>query len=136
MDLKDAYRIVPIHPHDHQLLGISRRGEIYINHFLPFGLRSAPKIFTADVDALAWAFCDRGIQHQLHYLDDFLFLGRPGSAEVSHCLSDVLKLLRDLGFPVALHEIKGPSTTVTFLGIVIDTQLLQLRLPAEKLHRL
>ena len=63
MDLKDAYRMVPVHPHDQHLLGISWQGSIYVDRCLPFGLRSAPKIFTAVVDALAWALFCRGITH-------------------------------------------------------------------------
>ena len=39
VDLKDAYRIVPIHPHDHNLLAVSWRGQAHIDRFLPFGLR-------------------------------------------------------------------------------------------------
>ncbi len=40
------------------------------------------------------------------------------------------------GIPVATHKTEGPSTTVTFLGILIDTDQFQLRLPVEKLARL
>lgn len=54
LDLKDAYRIVPVHPADYDLLGIHWRGNTYINRALPFGLRSAPKIFNADADFINW----------------------------------------------------------------------------------
>lgn len=47
IDLKDAYRMVPVHPDDHHLLGISWGGSVYIDRCLPFGLRSALKIFSA-----------------------------------------------------------------------------------------
>ena len=44
---------------------------------LLLGLRSAPKIFNAVADFLAWVlYCD-GIPFVLHYLDDFLLLGAP-----------------------------------------------------------
>jgi hypothetical protein len=42
LDLKEAYRIVPVHPQDYHLLGISWRGQVYLDRALPFGLRSAP----------------------------------------------------------------------------------------------
>ena len=58
MDLKKAYRMVPVHPDDHALLGIRWDSEVYIDTALPFGLRSAPKIFLAVADALAWALKD------------------------------------------------------------------------------
>ena len=76
IDLKDAYRIVPVHPGDHHLLGIAWQGCTYIDRCLPFGLRSAPKLFSAVSDALAWAFMCAGIHGQVHYLDDFLLFWR------------------------------------------------------------
>ena len=41
-----------------------------------------------------------------------------------------------LGFPVAPHKVEGPSTSITFLGIEVDSCRFELRLPAEKLSRL
>ena len=38
MDLKDAYRVVPIHPDDQHVLGISWEGGVYVDRSLPFGL--------------------------------------------------------------------------------------------------
>ena len=37
-DLKDAYRVVPIHPADQHLLGISWESGVYVDCSLPFGL--------------------------------------------------------------------------------------------------
>ena len=136
LDLKDAYRMVPIHPNDQHLLAITWRGMTYIDRALPFGLRSAPKIFTAVADALAWALHCSGIDYQLHYLDDFLLLGRAGTTEGATVLSSALGVLQHLGVPVASQKIEGPSTTLTFLGILIDTRALELRLPEDKLLRL
>ena len=84
LDMKDAYCIVPLHPQDHHLL------EISWERTLPFGLRSALKIFSVVTDMIAWALQCAGVQHQLHYLDDFLFMGAPawyeGSSQTSvHC---------------------------------------------------
>ena len=73
-DLQDAYRIVPVHPAHHHRLEIVWEGRTYVDRCLPFGLRSAPKIFSAISDALAWIFASFGLVSQVHYLDDFLFL--------------------------------------------------------------
>ena len=62
MYLKDAYRMVPIHPHDQHLLAMVWGGNIFVDRCLPFGLRSAPKIFTAVADALAWVLYSWGIR--------------------------------------------------------------------------
>ena len=46
MDLKSAYRMVPVHPEDRKLLRMQWKDHVYIDTCLPFGLRSAPRIFT------------------------------------------------------------------------------------------
>ena len=61
VDLESAYRHIPIHPEDHHLLGISWEGRIYVDRALPFGLRSAPKIFSAVADMMVWALHMAGI---------------------------------------------------------------------------
>ena len=45
LDLKEAYRAVPVHPSDQRLLAVQWEGATYIDKALPFGLRSAPKLF-------------------------------------------------------------------------------------------
>ena len=54
LDIKDAYRIVPVHPDDWPLLGMRWKGQYYVDTTLSFGFRSAPKLFTALADALVW----------------------------------------------------------------------------------
>lgn len=49
---------------------------------LPFGLRSAPKIFNAVANALAWHLQSEGIPHIHHYLDDFIIVAPPSFATV------------------------------------------------------
>ena len=41
---------------------------------LPFGLRSAPRIFTAIADVLEWRAKFEGIPTIMHYLEDFLII--------------------------------------------------------------
>lgn len=47
LDIKSAYRIIPVHPDDRLLLGMKWKGQLFIDTALPFSLRSAPKIFNA-----------------------------------------------------------------------------------------
>ena len=68
LDIKSAYRTVPVvHPDDRGLLAMSWEGCWYIDTMLPFGLRSAPKIFYALADALEWVLSQWGIESVLHY---------------------------------------------------------------------
>ena len=136
LDLKSAYRMVPVHKDDQHLLGITWNGVTYIDQALPFGLRSAPIIFTAIADGLAWAMLKEGISEVVHYLDDFFFCGPASSSACETALNTAVPLCERLGFPVAPDKVVGPSTTLTFLGIELDTIKQELRLPAEKLSRL
>ena len=61
LDIQSAYRIIPVHPSDRKLLGMSWRGQLFVDSVLPFGLRSAPIIFTAVVDALQWVLESKGV---------------------------------------------------------------------------
>ena len=133
VDLKSAYRIVPVHPRDRHLLGIQWEGKVYVDMALSFGLRSAPLLFTAVADAIGWALTEAGVPLLLHYLDDFLFFVPPMNRRPDQVLSHILSILHHLGVPVAPEKIEGPATVVTFLGIVVDTDRFEIRLPEAKL---
>ena len=45
IDIKSAYRLIPVAPKDRLYLGMKWEGKVYIDGMLPFGLRSAPKNF-------------------------------------------------------------------------------------------
>ena len=55
-DLKAAFRHIPIDPCDYWLLLFEWDGKYYVDMFLPFGLRTAPRIFNLFAEALHWVF--------------------------------------------------------------------------------
>ena len=136
IDIENAFRNVPIHPDDRHLLGMMWDNQLYIDTTLPFGLRSAPKIFNAVADGLQWIALERGVTNLDHFLDDFITTGKPHSHECQTNLQLLVDTCKILKLPLALQKLEGPTTCLTFLGIELDTSLLQLRLPAEKLSRL
>ena len=92
-DIQSAYRVIPVHPLDRQLLGIVWNGQLYVDTALPFGLKSALKSFTAVADALLFILQKKRAHQILHYLDDFLLFGHQVHHNVarhySWCWSDV-----------------------------------------------
>ena len=135
-DLKAAYRHVPVHPDDQSLLTIRWGVTTFLDTALPFGLCSAPKLFTAMANGLAWCIVCEGISHFLPYLDDF-FLCPPSQAQdCGHSLVVAVTLCEDMGFPVAPDKLVGPSTTLSFLGIELDSVSMVMRLPRSKLEHL
>ena len=135
VDLKSAYRIVPIHPEDRPLLGMQWKGGLYVDTCLPFGLRSAPRIFTALADALEWCTKEQGVTYLFHYLDDYITMGGAESEECKANMVTLLATCNRLGVPIAPDKCEGPVTRLTYLGIEVDTVQMQLRLPEEKLRR-
>ena len=51
-----------------------------------------------------------------------------------------LQMIKDtcsqLGIPLSIQKIEGPTQCLTFLGITLDTKLMQARVPEDKLGRL
>ena len=133
IDVKSAYRLVPVHPGQRHWLGMQWQG---IDGMLPFGLRSAPKLFNAVADALEWCVVQQGVRLIYHYLDDYVVLGSPGTEECGNYLFILQRVCHELGVPLAPEKQDGPAEVLTFLGIEIDTIRQELRLPVEKLQRL
>ena len=103
---------------------------------LPFGLRSAPLIFTGVADALQWMMEQRGGEDIDHYVDDFLTVGPPGS---QHCYRSKVVMQEtcdEVGMPTESEKDGGPSTTISFLGMELDSLAMVIRLPPEKLARM
>ena len=90
----------------------------YIDTTLPFGLRSAPNIFTAVGDALAWILKDRGLTWMLKYIDDIPTIASRESSECVNNLHTIVSTCAELGLPLASEKVEGPSTCLQFLGIV------------------
>jgi len=136
IDIKSAYRIVPVHPEDRPLLGMRWQGKIYVDATLPFGLRSAPKIFNALADAAQWIIQEMGARYLWHYLDDFITIGAACQGECRFNCEVMRRACEVLGIPLAFEKCEGPTCCLVFLGIIIDTIAMELRLPQEKLIRL
>ena len=137
VDIKNAYRIVPIHPDDHYLLGMKWRNRYFVDLALPFGLRSAPYIFNSLADLFHWIIVNNFlVPDLLHYLDDYFTLGPPASPVCAQSLHAIQNAANDIGISLAPEKIEGPSTCLTFLGIELDSDQMTARLPANKLSEL
>ena len=64
----------------------------------------------------------------------FLAIDKPD--EESKSLECILQALKDLGIPVNPNKVFGPCTCLEFLGIILDTVLMEARLSAEKIDTL
>ena len=85
-------------------------------------------------DGIAPSLLHWGSPPLIHYLDDFLFFLSPEATESMMALPRIVSILDQLGVPIATQKVEGPATVVTFLGIIVDTDRRELRLPVHKLE--
>ena len=72
----------------------------------------------------------------IHYLDDVLFLGPPNSGECRKSFLTALATCNELGVPVAVEKLEGPTTCVRFLGIELNSLSMSLKLPERQMASL
>ena len=102
LDLKDAYLQVPIHQDNQSLLQFQWEQKTYQFVCLPFGLTSAPRVFTKIMKPVVGALRQMGIR-LIIYLDDILIMHQ----EKDHLIQLtplVCKFLEALGLMVNLKK--------------------------------
>ena len=87
------------------VLAIKWRGNINIDHCIPFGLRSAPKLFNILADLLSWITQTSGVSYLIHYLDNYLTMGPPLSSVCKINLEIFTRLCKDLRVPLASEKL-------------------------------
>ena len=93
IDIKSSFRLLPVHPADRHLLGMRWKDQIYIDHCIPFRLRSAPKLFNILADLLARIAQNVGVSYLIHYLDDYLTMRPLASTVCQNNVNIFLSLL-------------------------------------------
>jgi len=122
LNIKNAFQLLPMHSADRHMLAMNWNNQIYIDTCLPFGLCLAPKHFNILADLPSWILAVKGVSPILHYLDDFLIMGLPASSKCLENLNIIKGVCVQLGIPLALEKLEGPSQSLTFLGIILDTE--------------
>lgn len=135
IDLKDAYFFIPIHSSCKKYLRFKFEGQTYEFQCLPFGLCSAPFVFTKLMKPVTTFLRNRG--HLLViYLDDLLCINGSylGCAQK---VEEVLSFLESLGFVINYDKSDiFPSQQKTFLGFEIDSAEMALKLPLSKRQKI
>ena len=71
--------------------------------------------------------------YNVHQLD-YIYISHETTEGCQRALNTLLSLLRELGFSIAWDKVEGPSQTITFLGILINSTSMSLHLPQEKVE--
>ncbi len=69
-------------------------------------------------------------------MDDYITIGSPGSHDCAKSVSAMLAACAKANMPIEPEKNEGPSTTISFLGLELDSMTMELRLPQDKLNRL
>lgn len=134
-DIKNAFRIIPVHPDDYPMLGICWKGLYYYDRAMPMGCSSSCKIFETFSTAVEWVARHKcGIPYILHLLDDFLIVA-PTESLCRKQLDIFISICGYLGIPIALDKTFGPLQVLSFAGIELDSNLMEARLPADKVSK-
>lgn len=131
IDLKESYLHVPVQPSDRKYLRFEYNDKLYEFNALPYGLSSAPYVFTKIMRIVVSFLRNEGFKNVI-ILDDILCIG----SDYQSCYKNVkqtLSLLKCLGF--IINNVKSsvtPSQTCQFLGFVFNSQSITLELPIDK----
>ena len=134
IDIKDAFRLIPICPADQCKLCFQVDGQYYYEKVLPQGCGSSCYLFEKFACALQHVFQFFAPHCKvLHYLDDFLFLS--DSYEICKANQKFFTSLCEfIGVPLAPHKITEPSNKTVYLGVLLDSVEACARLPIEKVR--
>lgn len=135
VDVKKAYCHVPMAAEQRRLLQFEVNGTLYRFTTLPFGVSSAPRLFSKLLRPVQALLGQCGIR-SVFYLDDLLVLGDTMlQAERNGLL--LRRLLQALGFTV--NEDKSSVEArqhLEFLGLELDARNMTLSVPASKVRDL
>lgn len=134
MDISDCFLSFPVHPDSQQFLAFELDHQSYRFKRLPFGLCSAPLWTDRFLRCIDYALKKQGLKH-IRYCDDFLFVA-DSPAELEASMTAALDILQRHGLVVNPDKTEGPSQSITFLGIGIDSTEQVLFLPQEKVVEL
>ena len=132
IDLQDAYLHVPIVKHHRWFLHFVWHNVPYQWRVLPFGLATAPRVFTSLTKPILFLCHRKGLRIVI-YLDDILVLVRSKQAgKRAHLF--LCSLLVRLGLHINFSKSNlCLSQSFTFLGLCWDTVHMSVSLPPDKL---
>lgn len=132
-DLRDGYFHLAMAPTSRPLLGFQLDGSWYVYNVLPFGLRSAPFIFTKLMRLPLRLLRAGGDMACLGYIDDIAGAAPPDKSAAQARKTD--DTLASLGLVVAEDKKQEPATSAVVLGLRLDTVLNRITLPQDKLNK-
>lgn len=131
IDLKDAYYSIPVHQNSRKFLRFQFNSKTFEFTCLPFGICTAPRIFTKVMKPVVAYLRKQGIICVV-YLDDILIIDQ----DYQTCKKKVkttLTILQKLGFIVNYEKSNlDPCQSITFLGFILNSVKMTVSLTSAK----
>ncbi|XP_063790602.1 uncharacterized protein LOC134945328 [Pseudophryne corroboree] len=135
LDIKDAYLHVPIYPPHQAYLRFVVHDCHYQFQTLPFGLSTAPRIFTKVMAEMMVLLRKQGVT-VIPYLDDLLIKAR-SREQLLISVARSREVLQQHGWILNIPKSQLiPTTRLPFLGMILDTDQKRVYLPTEKAQEL
>ena len=138
-DPKAAYRSVGIHPSNYSYMGLiwlfegDTQPTYLIDNHLCFGAKNSPGIFHRLTQAVRRMMKKRG-WNIVCFLDDILLIA-DDYAQWYQGYTELILLVRALGFAIAWSKTSDPCQVVTYLGLCFDSTSMTVSLPADKVAK-
>lgn len=135
MDVKSAFRLLPVSSDDFDQLGLCLMTLFYVDKCVPFDCSISCNLFNRFADALAHIIrYNAHSSNLMHYLDDFLDGGEVNSGKCEQLMQIFQQTMEQLGVPLAEDKTEDPVTVLIFLGLEIDSDKMEVRLPLNKVQ--
>jgi len=139
-DIESAFRLLPIHPQDFQLLGMKIGDKYFVDKALPMGASCSPALFEKFSTFIEWVVKkEASTDNVTHYMDDFFLVGLSDENKQNSCAQLVSRfegVCEKLGVPLAKDKSVGPVSKITYLGLEIDAANQLVAVPHEKLIKI
>ena len=141
-DVQSAFRIMPIMIKHRKWLIMKAvnpdTGEtlFFVDKCLPFGSSISCAVFQMFSDALKhiFEFITERKSRVTNYLDDFLFIALLKEI-CDRLVRRFIQLCAELNCPLSEEKTEWGSTTVVFLGFLLNSRMFTLSIPVEKNHQ-
>lgn len=135
INLKDAYLSVSMAGVHRKYLRFQWQDQLYEFQCLPFGLCSAPRIFTKLFKPVMALVRLHGVRSVV-FLDDILLLAQ-SKEDLSTQATLMSRLLKLLGFVINQEKSHlKPTQRIQYLGFTISSQSMTISLPCDKVEQI
>lgn len=133
IDLRRAFRQIPICPSSYNLVAFVWKKHIFFDTVLSMGSRSASFCCQALTNAIVFMMFKIGIS-VLNYLDDL------ASAEKEHLAQfgyiTLKEILKKAGIEESFDKASPPSTVMSFIGVLFNTEKMTIEVTPERLAKI